>query len=125
MMKNLWLPAALLFVAALSGCSDSTSTTPSGFVLGYSSDPVVNTSYNPPVGIFNFKVINNGAPVKGATLHYTEYRAHSTVRDTASTLSDADGLIKGVGLQIKDTTTGFVFQVTKDTLTSNSLPWQR
>jgi hypothetical protein len=109
---------------AIIGCSSS-SDAPAGFVLGYSANPELSTNTQPPTEVFKLKVLNNGAAVKGATLHFSIYYTHSIKRDTLPQLSSVSGEFTAEGVTLYDSVTGVTFQAVKDSLKSNTLPWQR
>lgn len=107
----------------LAGCSDST-TPPSGFVLSYTSLPTTNDHYSPPVEVFNFAISNNGKGVAGAMLIATSYEKTGNVIDTLPSRSDANGIFAAASVQLNSEFTGVVFQAVKDSMKSNTVPWQ-
>lgn len=120
MLKYIAIAAA---IAILAGCSSSTSGPPPGFALQITSATLDN-SHSPLVEVFDLVITNNGTGVQGATLVANVYQGTKPTADTLKTKSDVNGMFKAIGVQIQPSTTGIVFQAFKDTLKSNTIPWQ-
>jgi hypothetical protein len=109
----------VLFVLAGSlsmGCSDATSTTSYPLQLITVSDTIVANA-----AAFNFKVIKNGVPLKGAKLWQTDLPSGIPFYMGTSFISDSNGNFPHfVVVVTKDTMTAVAYQaVSGDSLTSN------